>query len=84
MRKKVLIKSIAMTMPLYAMFVFLLPKCFYNELTLAIHKFWWSNSLGRWRIYGVHKEVLIQSKWHGRLSLWNISLFNFAILAKQA
>lgn len=44
-RKEVLIMFVNLAMPCYTMLMFKLPKVFCQEMTLAIHQFWWYNSL---------------------------------------
>lgn len=72
--KEVLVKSVAMAMPSYAMSAFHLPKSFCNKLTSAMHKFWWSNGAASRGVYWVRKEAMQRSKFMGGLGIRVVQL----------
>ena len=54
--KEILIKSIGLALPVYAMYVFKLPKDLCAKLTSAIRDFWWSNGGSRRKLPWVSWE----------------------------
>lgn len=81
--KEILLKSIALALPVYAMSVFKLPKDLCDKLTSAMVEFWWSSGANKKKIARVAWQRLCKRKEEGGLG-FHISSFNQSILAKQA
>lgn len=82
--KEILLKSIALALPVYAMSVFKLPKDLCDRLTSAMIEYWWSSGSNRKKIPWVAWQKLCKSKDEGGLGFHDISRFNQSLLAKQA
>lgn len=82
--KEVLIKSVALALPIYAMSVFQLPKDLCARLTSAIAEYWWSSGDKKRKISWVAWQRLCKPKDQEGMGFHDIGRFNQALLGKQA
>ncbi|KAL5543298.1 hypothetical protein UlMin_011008 [Ulmus minor] len=82
--REVLSKAIIQAIPTYAMNLFKLPSSLIKELHRLSAQFWWGGEHGKRKMHWCTWEKLCCHKADGGMGFRDLSLFNKAILAKQA
>ncbi|XP_019189009.1 PREDICTED: uncharacterized protein LOC109183383 [Ipomoea nil] len=82
--KEVLLNSVAQSMPIFAMSMFLLPKSVCDSIEKVMNHFWWKNGTTNGR--GIHwtswLRLAIPKKFRG-MGFKRLQEFNIALLAKK-
>lgn len=78
-----LIKSIAQSIPNYAMSYFALPKLLLDDIRKLVSDFWWGQKKGEKKMHWVSWHRLCFPKSKGGLGFRELRSFNLALLAKQ-
>lgn len=82
--KEVLLKTVAQTLPNYAMGVFLLPMSLCRDLENTMCKFWWHNDSTKDRgIHWLSWSNMSKKESSGRMGFRHVHDFNVALLGKQ-
>lgn len=82
--KELLLKSVAQSIPSYAMGVFILPISLCKDMARLLSNFWWKQSKdGRKGIHWKSWSALTKHKSQGGLGFCDFHDFNVALLSKQ-
>ena len=81
--KEVLIKSVAMAIPIFSMACFKLPSGLCQHINAIIRSFWWGSKDGKRKMCWVAWKEMTKSKFMGGMGFRDIELFNLALLARQ-
>jgi hypothetical protein len=81
--KKILLKAMAQSIPVYAMLVFLIPKGVCKKMMDAISKFWWGEDENSNKMHSFAWGKLCYPKREGGIGFHDFRSFNLAMLAKQ-
>ncbi|KAL8158345.1 hypothetical protein AgCh_002874 [Apium graveolens] len=82
--KAVLIRSVAQTIPSYAISCFLIPKSLYQELERMMNSFWWGSGQDNKKgVKWLSWTNMCSSKCTGGLGFRDLHGFNLALLGKQ-
>ncbi|XP_024004906.1 uncharacterized protein LOC112082048 [Eutrema salsugineum] len=82
--KEVLIKSVALAKPVYAMNCFLIPKTTCDDINSLLSEFWWGTDNGKRKTSWVAWKRISLPKKEGGIGFKDLHKFNLALLAKQA
>ncbi|KAG7963456.1 hypothetical protein I3843_09G118400 [Carya illinoinensis] len=81
--KEVLLKAVALSIPIYTMSYFKLPKSLCAELESLMASFWWGQKQDERKLSWISWKRMCESKMEGGMEFRSIQMFNKALLAKQ-
>ncbi|XP_058222864.1 uncharacterized mitochondrial protein AtMg00310-like [Rhododendron vialii] len=81
--KEVLLKSVALALPVYAMSCFKLPEGLCHQIEAAMARFWWGQKCDERKIHWMKWSRLCNPKFKGGLGFRDLTSYNLALLAKQ-
>lgn len=77
-----MIKAVALSIPMYTISCFHLPRSLCDELGKLMTHFWWGKKQEEQKIYWVSWRKMCKSKGDGGLGFKDLRAFNLALLAK--
>lgn len=80
--KEVMVKSVALALPVYCMSCFKLPKGICNAVNKEVAAYWWGQKEKERKIHWVAWKKMTKLKDQGGLGLKDLQAFNEALLAK--
>lgn len=82
--RKVLIKSILQSIPIYAMSCFLLPNSLCKKMESVLARFWWQKKTGKKELHWCSWKALCSQKQNGDMGFKDLPKVSISLLAKQA
>lgn len=81
--REILIKAVAMLIPIYTMSCFKLPRNFCFDLENMMAKFWWRQRQNENKIHWVSWKNMCDPKAEGDMGFKDLKTFSMTLLAKQ-
>lgn len=82
--KETLVKSVLQALPTYCMGVFKMTQGFCDKYERLIRDFWWGEENGHHKVHWMAWDRMTKPKRGGGIGIRDMSLFNQALLARQA
>jgi hypothetical protein len=79
---EVLIKAVALAIPIFSMFCFKLPRGLCEAINSMLRSFWWGCKDGKQKTCWVSWETMCSPKFAGGMGFRDVELFNIAMLAR--